>query len=238
VHELNNPLTSIVTYSEYLHNKSQAAPGLADGTDREDAEKIRRIGEAALRILKFSRALVAYARPARHEPCAVNLHDIIERALVFCEHEFVEHGVRVEKHLPNGLPAVQGVSDQLTQVFVNLFVNAAHAMRARGGLLSIAVVADYQTERVHVEIADQGIGIDAANVERIFEPFFTTKPEGHGTGLGLSIVREIVKTHGGSLSAESVQGQGSVFRLCLPMAVGQQPPGGSSVDDEDLQTRP
>ncbi|HMJ11195.1 MAG TPA: ATP-binding protein [Polyangiaceae bacterium] len=213
VHELNNPLTSIVNYSEHLLARlSAGAPTL------EDRERIQRIAEAAERILKFSRALVLYARPARHEPCAVGLRDVIEKALIFCEHEFVENQVRIDLRLPAELPAVRGVFDQLTQVFVNLFTNAAHAMHGRGGTLCIAAAGDAQTERVVVEVVDQGAGIDPSALEQIFEPFFSTKPDGRGTGLGLSIVQDVLQAHGGSIQVSSALGQGSTFRLCLPLA--------------------
>jgi two-component system, NtrC family, sensor kinase len=213
VHELNNPLTSIVTYSEHLLARAQqAAP------DAEDRERIQRISESAERILKFSKALVLYARPARHEPGPVSLRDVIEKALIFCEHEFAESSSHVDLRLPIELPPVRGVFDQLTQVFVNLFTNAAHAMHGRGGTLCIAAAGDAHTERIVVEVADQGAGIDPAALEQIFEPFFTTKPDGRGTGLGLSIVRDIVQGHGGSLQVSSVLDQGSVFRICLPLA--------------------
>jgi two-component system, NtrC family, sensor kinase len=230
VHELNNPLTSIVTYSEHLRRRG---PGL--GSQPTDLERVQKICEAAERILRFSRDLVGYARPARHEPGSVQLREVIEKALVFCEHEFVESAVRIEKLLPHELPTVHGVYDQLTQVFVNLFTNAAHAMNPQGGTLRIAVVADYQTESVHIEVADEGVGIDDANVDQIFEPFFTTKPDGQGTGLGLAIVREIIKAHGGSLKAQNRPNHGTVFSLALAMSPGQKPP---SLVDEDLPTRP
>jgi C4-dicarboxylate-specific signal transduction histidine kinase len=213
VHELNNPLTSIVTYSEHLLSRAQQGT-----TDADDRERLQRISEAAERILKFSKALVLYARPARHEPGPVSLRDVVEKALIFCEHELAESRVQIDLRLPAELPAVRGVVDQLTQVFVNLFTNAAHAMHGRGGTLCIAAAGDAHTERVVVEVADQGAGIDAAALEQIFEPFFTTKPDGRGTGLGLSIVRDIVQGHGGSLQVSSVLDQGSVFRICLPLA--------------------
>jgi signal transduction histidine kinase len=219
VHELNNPLTSIVTYSELLLARAQQSSG-----DAEDRERIQRISEAAERILKFSKALVLYARPARHEPGPVNLRDVIEQASIFCEHEFVESRVQIDLRLPAELPPVRAVSDQLTQVFVNLFTNAAHAMHGRGGTLCVAAAGDAQTERVVVEVADQGAGIEAASLDQIFEPFFTTKPDGRGTGLGLSIVRDIVQAHGGSLQVSSVVAHGSVFRICLPLAELATPP--------------
>jgi len=212
VHELNNPLTSIVAYSDFLRKKAKT-----DGADAGDVERLRRIGEAAERILKFSRDLVAYARPSSDIPGPVMLHEVIEKALVFCEHEFSESSVQVSCNL-SVMPPVRGIAGQLTQVFVNLFTNAAHSMNLRGGSLTISAQPQPSSDLVLVDVADEGSGIAPQDLEQIFEPFFTTKTDGRGTGLGLSIVREIVVSHGGTLTAKSIPGKGSVFTVALPLA--------------------
>jgi two-component system, NtrC family, sensor kinase len=209
VHELNNPLTTIVAYSDFLRRK------LTGHGDPADVERLARINEAAERILRFSRDLTAYSRPASEVPAPVAIHAIIERALVFCEHELEKTGVLIERDFGEVKP-VRGVAGQLTQVFVNLFTNAAHAMRERGGLLSIATS---MTEgEVAVSISDDGHGIDRNHRERIFEPFFTTKTDGSGTGLGLSIVRSIVQSHGGRITVDGHEPRGTVFLVELPTA--------------------
>jgi two-component system, NtrC family, sensor kinase len=214
VHELNNPLTSIIVYSDFLQRRLSGLTGV----DPDDAMRARRIGEAAERILRFSRDLVAYARPTGDVPGPVVLHEVIEKALVFCEHEFEKHGVELERRWHDSLPLVRGISGQLTQVFVNLFTNAAHAMSGNGGRLVVATLPGEEPDWVLVEVVDDGIGIAPEHLERIFEPFFTTKTEGRGTGLGLSIVRDIVAAHGGALEADSIPGGGATFRLRLPTA--------------------
>ncbi len=148
-------------------------------------------------------------------PAPVAIHDVIERALVFCEHELETTGVMVARSFGDVRP-VRGVAGQLTQVFVNLFTNAAHAMRAEGGMLSI--VTTMTDEEVTVTVADDGHGIDAEHRDRIFVPFFTTKTDGTGTGLGLSIVRNIVQSHGGRIAASDNAPRGTVFVLELPLA--------------------
>ncbi len=167
---------------------------------------------------KFSRDLVAYARPADDVPGPVVLHEVIDKALVFCEHEFAQSEVRVQRELAESLPLVRGIGGQLTQVFVNLFTNAAHAMSTCGGCLSVRTSVGDGPEWVLVEVKDDGAGIEAQNMAQIWEPFFTTKTEGRGTGLGLAIVREIVTAHGGSLTVTSLPERGSVFSLTLPVA--------------------
>lgn len=211
VHELNNPLTSIVAYSDYLRRKAERS-----SSDPTDIERLRRINEAADRILRFSRDLIAYSRPSAEVPAPVAIHDIIDRALVFCEHVLDQTGVQVERDFAD-VPAVRGVAGQLTQVFVNLFTNAAQAMQESGGNLRIVTRLLNETE-VAVTISDEGHGIDSDHLPRIFEPFFTTKTDGTGTGLGLSIVRNIVQAHGGRIRAGGAVPRGTVFFVELPIA--------------------
>jgi two-component system NtrC family sensor kinase len=215
VHELNNPLMSIIAYSDYLTKKlgKDASSDLGD-----DAERVRRIGEAAERILKFTRDLVAYARPTGDARGPVQLEEVIERALVFCEHEFTEGRVEVDREFPEPLPMIAGIPGQLTQVFVNLFTNAAHAMGKGGGILRVSVRPIDSGASLRIDVSDTGDGIPAEAMPQIFEPFFTTKSEGRGTGLGLSIVRGIVDAHGGTIHATSAVGEGTIFSVTLPLA--------------------
>ncbi len=218
VHELNNPLTSIVAYSDYLHRKARST-----GADPADVERLARINEAAERILRFSRDLMAYSRPTAAVPAPVAIHDMIERALVFCDHVLGEMRVVVERDF-NDVRLVRGVAGQLTQVFVNLFTNAAHAMRERGGRLIIKTTTLPAEDAVRITIQDEGHGIDATHIEKIFEPFFTTKTDGTGSGLGLSIVRNIVASHGGKIRAYAHPQGGTVFELELPFAASPSEP--------------
>ncbi|RYZ05003.1 MAG: GHKL domain-containing protein [Myxococcales bacterium] len=214
VHELNNPLTSIIAYSDYLTKKLSRGDS-ADWVD--DAERVRRIGEAAERILKFTRDLVAYARPTGDSRGPVRVEEVIERALLFCEHEFEGDNVEVEQDFAEPLPVIAGITGQLTQVFVNLFTNAAHAMSERGGVLRIAVRSVDSGESLRIDVSDTGSGIPAEAMPQIFEPFFTTKTDGRGTGLGLSIVRGILDAHGGTIQVSSAIGEGTSFTLTLPI---------------------
>ncbi len=212
VHELNNPLTSIIAYSEFLRRNAAT---------REDADALERLGriqEGAERILKFSRDLVSYARPATDVPGPVHLGEVLDKALVFCEHEFAERQVVAKLNCARPTLLVRGVAGQLTQVFVNLLTNAAHAMRNSGGSLELSWSLAPDSSQVIVEVVDVGEGIPPQDLERIFDPFFTTKAPGEGTGLGLSIVRSILEAHGGSMSAHANrQSPGTTFRVVLPV---------------------
>ena len=217
VHELNNPLTSIIAYSDYLKRMAHSRPKYDEQDD--ELERLRRIGEAAARILNFSRDLVAYARPAADVPGIVQVSEIVEKALVFCEHELQGAKIQILREFDARLPPVRGMAGQLTQVFVNLFTNAAHAMAGDGGELRIIMHADTTQQTLTVEVSDTGTGINEEDMPQIFEPFFTTKTDGRGTGLGLSIVRGILDAHGGTIHASSTLGEGTVFSLTLPLAV-------------------
>jgi two-component system, NtrC family, sensor kinase len=212
VHELANPVTSIVACTDLLLHKRNSPDAPQD-----DIEHLRRIGLAADRILKFSRDLVAYARPASEEPGPVALHEVIAQAHAFCEHELGRHDVTFVSDFANGSPPVLGQSGPLTQVFVNLFTNAAHAMSEHGGRLEVRTHVTDGDPRLRVEVTDTGIGIPPETISKIFEPFFTTKEKGRGTGLGLSIVQEIIGAHGGTIDAASTLGEGTTFSVALPL---------------------
>ena len=219
VHELNNPLTSIVAYTDYLSNrwvaKRDADPS---GAAADELERLRRIGESAHRLLRFTRDLVAYARPSSDTPVPVVLHGVIDQALAFCDHVLNESKTKVLRNFGDGILPVRGLPEQLTQVFVNLVTNACHAMPLDGGTVSITTELVDSDRQVKIVVRDSGEGITSANVARIFLPFFTTKVSGHGTGLGLSIVKNIVEAHGGSIGVESEIAKGTTFTLTLPVA--------------------
>jgi len=206
VHELNNPLTSIVAYTDYLLKKGTSDPA--------DTERLRRIGESANRMLRFTRDLVTYARPSRDVPVPVSLHAVLDQALGFCEHVLAESSVKVERRYAVAELRVRGMPEQLAQVFVNLVTNACHAMPSSGGVLVVATRAD--GPRIVVEVEDNGHGIAQEHLPNIFVPFFTTKEDGRGTGLGLSIVKSIVETHDGEIRAENGAPTGTRFLVTLP----------------------
>lgn len=210
VHELNNPLTSILAYSDYLRKKWERS--LADPSD---IERLRRIGEAADRILAFSRDLITYSRPTASIPGPVSVLEAVERALVFCEHIVSGANVRIERQF-EPVRLVSGVMGQLTQVFVNLTTNGCQAMQ-EGGVLRFRMQMSSDQEHVVVVVEDEGHGIDSAHLERVFEPYFTTKNEGSGTGLGLPIVKRIVESHGGRISAHNLA-RGAAFTVTLPVS--------------------
>ncbi len=218
VHELNNPLTSIVAYSDYLIRRTPV------GTDAGDIERLRRISEAANRMLRFTRDLVSYARPSSGAAQTIILHDVIDRAIAFCEHVLAASSVRVERQYSLEVRTVVGVTEQLVQVFVNLLTNACQAAPERNGRVTVTTRFEPGSARpVLVVVEDNGGGIAAEHLPHVFAPFFTTKGDKQGTGLGLSIVRSIVEGHGGAIHVESSQtppASGARFVLELPGVTG------------------
>ncbi|MGH7434645.1 MAG: sensor histidine kinase [Polyangiaceae bacterium] len=212
VHELNNPLTSIVAYSDYLIRRAPA------DVDVGDLQRLRRISEAANRMLRFTRDLVSYARPSSGPATPVVVHDVIDRAVAFCEHVLAASSVRVDRDYAPEVRTVVGVTEELVQVFVNLLTNACQAAPEEGGSVTILTRLDSGLPRpVVVVVQDSGSGIAAEHLPHVFAPFFTTKGDRQGTGLGLSIVRSIVEGHGGTIRVESPAGSGARFVLELPL---------------------
>ena len=228
VHELNNPLTSIVAYSDYLLKKSvgpgDPAQAPVDGRtlDAEDVERLRRISESANRMLRFTRDLVSYARPSSELAVPVVVHTVVDQALAFCEHVLAEANAKVERRFDAGVWTVRGMPEQLTQVFVNLVTNACHAMPpSGGGIITVETRALEGEKRVRITVGDNGHGIASDHVKQVFAPFFTTKRDGRGTGLGLSIVRNIIELHGGTIHVESATGPASGTRFVIELPVGR-----------------
>jgi PAS domain S-box-containing protein len=214
VHELNNPLTSISVYSDYLFKQAerQSAPS-------GDQQKLRRIRESADRILRFTRELLAYARPTPEEPRMLDLKQLLTRSLEYCDYLLNERGVEVSVQVDDELGPMLGVAGQLQQVLVNLITNACHAMPEGAGKLRLSAQLN-DDDQLQIRVIDNGSGIAPDHLSRIFEPFFTTKGEGHGTGLGLSIVRNIVELHSGAIDIESELGKGTAFVLTFPARAG------------------
>jgi PAS domain S-box-containing protein len=207
-HELNNPLTSITVYGNYLVRR------LAGVVEPADQTKLERIVEAAERIQSFTRDLVTYARPSGEEPVLIRLGELVDRALSFCEHIVAEHRADVAVEIAADLAPIYGIRGQLEQVLVNLLTNACHALRPDGGRIEIAA-RGLDDERIELQVSDDGRGIAPEHLPSVFEPFFTTKDQGEGTGLGLSIVRNILDNHNGAIRVESEPGRGARFVITL-----------------------
>ncbi|MDP8998912.1 MAG: ATP-binding protein [Myxococcota bacterium] len=217
VHELNNPLTSIVAYSDYLIRKAVSGGGVEDP---DALERLQRISESATRMLRFTRDLVSYSRPSSTIAGPVVLHSVIDQAVAFCEHVLSGSGVRLERRYGADVLTVRAVGEQLVQVFVNLLTNASQAAPPRDGCVVVTTaLAEIGggTRRVVIIVEDNGSGIAPEHLPHVFVPFFTTKRDMQGTGLGLSIVKSILDGHDGAIRVESDHGLGTRFVIDLPV---------------------
>jgi signal transduction histidine kinase len=210
VHEINNPLTSIAVYGEYLLSKLTRS-----GAEHADLKRVERILRSSDRIMSFTRNLLTYARPAKEEPQLTRLNDVLQEAVEFCEHIVREAGVSVELDYGENISEVNAVPGQLHQVFVNLITNACNAAPEEAGRVRLAT-RTHGHDRIWVEVQDNGVGIPGSELNRVFEPFFSTRRKGTGTGLGLSIVKNIIEEHQGTIEIESELGGGTTVRVTLP----------------------
>ena len=216
-HEINNPLTAVIGYSELLD--TQALP-------EEAREIVGLILQGANRVAAIVRRLLTFSRQQTAERAPVDLNELIRSTLALRAYALETGNVRVTTRLDSNLPPTVADGQQLQQVFLNLIVNAEHAMRGAGGG-ELTLTSSREGDCVVVRIRDDGPGIPPEIQTRIFDPFFTTRAVGEGTGLGLSICHGIVSEHGGSLSVRSQPGEGAEFLVRLPIveaeAVEQTP---------------
>ncbi|HUR57390.1 MAG TPA: ATP-binding protein [Opitutaceae bacterium] len=214
-HELNNPLTAVVGFSELLQTM---------GTDDKMRAHLDRIAKSAHRCHKIVHSLLSFARQHPPERKLVSLHDAIDEVLEIMAYEFRTSNVTVVREFAPDLPAIMADAHQLQQVFVNILGNARQAIEAVQREGRIVIRTRHSSERMVVEFEDNGPGIRPEHLARIFDPFFTTKPVGKGTGLGLSLCYGLVQEHGGVITARSEPGQGAVFAIELPMAATDTAP--------------
>jgi two-component system NtrC family sensor kinase len=206
-HEINNPLAGILIYAELLQRDLAAHP-----QTRENVEVI--IGQT-MRCQQIVTRLLDFSRQSLGEKKSCQVNEIIERCVDLIGHQAIFHNIKIAQELDPELPQIVGDPGQLQQVFTNLILNAADAMRGQG-VITITSRPAPQQEGAILTFTDTGRGIAPEIKDKIFEPFFTTKPPGKGTGLGLSIVYGVIQRHGGSIEAESPPEGGTTFTVRLP----------------------
>jgi two-component system, NtrC family, sensor kinase len=184
----------------------------------EMMEAITDARQGAERVRDIVQSLRELARGDSISTQPMDLHEVLDNSVHLAWERLRSRGQVVREY--GAVPQVLGNPVQLSQVFVNLLVNAAQALPESGGGEIRVVTQPHGDTMVLVEVQDNGCGIPPENLERIFEPFFTTKPVGEGTGLGLSISHDIIRGLGGELSVSSTPGVGTTFRVLLPVAAG------------------
>jgi signal transduction histidine kinase len=218
-HELNNPLTSVIGFSQLLLGKD-----IPDDI-REDIKVIysetRRAAEVMQNLLIFAR---------KHSPVKqlVSINSVTEKVLALRAYEQSVENIQVITHLAPDLPEIMADYFQLQQVFLNIIINAEHFMLEAHKRGTLTITTQCIGSTIKASFVDNGPGIAKENLGRLFDPFFTTKEVGEGTGLGLSICHGIITEHGGRIYAESELGRGATFIVELPISVDNKNEGGSN----------
>jgi PAS domain S-box-containing protein len=207
-HEVGNPLTSISSLVQVI---------LRTTNDDFTREKLDLIKNQINRIARIIRDLVDFSRPSTYVVRPTDLNQLVREALSIVQYGKKVHDVEFIVNLDEHLPALEVVADQMSQVFINILMNAVDAVEGRSG--TITVESAVRGNHVHIAISDTGRGIPPEDREKIFEPFFTTKEVGRGSGLGLWISYGIVKSFDGDILLDSTPGKGSTFTVVLPVKI-------------------
>ncbi len=207
-HEINNPLTGIMGFSERLLRKN---------TDEKSKRDLERIHDEAIRAAKVIENLRTFARRRESNKELVNINDILQKALEMRIYELKTSNIEVVTDLTPGLPEIMADFHQILQVFLNIIINAEQAISDtnRGGKVVIKIKK--HEGNIRITFTDNGLGISKENLGKLFDPFFTTRGEKGGTGLGLSICHRIVTEHGGRIYAKSKLEQRTTFFIELPL---------------------
>jgi signal transduction histidine kinase len=209
-HEINNPLTTILTTAMLLQ----------EDLDPEDPtyEDLDTITKETLRCRKIVTSLLEFARQTQPAKRVNDLNETVGESLLLTKKQAAFNDVQVESRLSDDIPQFLFDKGQLEQVMINLVLNAVEATPA-GGTITVKTAYHLASESAEITVSDTGEGIPPENVEKLFDPFFTTKET--GTGLGLAITHGIIEQHGGKITVESTPGKGATFVILLPTHQGE-----------------
>jgi two-component system, sporulation sensor kinase E len=220
-HEINNPLTSVAGYAEALLRRFSDEPALnEDGRLEVFPNYLKVIIRESYRCKKIIDSLLNFSRRSDGFVGRADINGILLEILELLRHQANYGNIDVVTNLTENLPIVHGDPSELRQVFMNLIINACHALKD-GGLVEISTNRSDDDQEVYVRIRDTGCGIARDVIDRIWDPFFTTKDAGKGLGLGLALTYNIVKRHGGDIRVESTVGEGAQFTVLLPVSRDQ-----------------
>jgi two-component system, NtrC family, sensor kinase len=213
-HEINNPLSGILTYAKLLRKYVDHADNGKDRR-REICESLDLIASESRRCGDLVKNLLTFSRTTPMNLQATDLNQVIEQSLRLVQHQFDLAGIHVQEQLQGPLPLVLCDGAQIEQVLLALLMNAIDAM-PQGGNLWIVTASNPEQSEVRIVVRDDGAGIPPDILPRIFEPFLTTKETGRGVGLGLAISHSILERHNGTVSVKSELGKGTTFTVTLP----------------------
>lgn len=207
-HEINNPLGIILGYTQLLLRSEEE--------DSQNYADLRIIEKHTRTCKTIVEDLLNFSRSTRTRKTLGHIHKAMEDILNVVHHHFKLDGIEIEKEFDPKMPPLTLDEEKMKQVFMNLLMNAKQAI-GKKGTIRLKTRYDASENRIFIEVADTGSGIESGHLSRLFDPFFTTKATGEGTGLGLSVSYGIVKDHGGDILVESKPGKGATFTIVLPM---------------------
>ena len=210
-HEVGNPLASISALVQVVQRSTD---------DQFVKEKLELVKSQVTRISKIIRDLVDFSRPSNYELQLTDINQIVSEAVEIIKVGTKAKNIDFKVSLNERVPSLPLVADQVQQVFVNILLNAVDAISEHDPPkrdCSIAAKTDVSEDNVIITFEDDGVGIAEENIAKIFEPFYTTKKEGRGTGLGLWVSYGIIKSFQGDIIVESTIGEGTTFRILLPI---------------------
>lgn len=207
-HEINNPLTGIIGYTEML---------LMKNGEETTKKYLRNVYDSAIRCKRIVENMLTFSRQTQAQKSFENINDIIDKTVELHEYWLKSNNIEIVKNYTE-VPYVAVDRQQMQQVILNLLINAEHAIAnsERRGRIEFKTSHDDETKSAVIAVSDNGNGISREILPKIFDPFFTTKPVNMGTGLGLSIAHGIIAEQGGIIEAESTPGEGASFTIKLP----------------------
>ncbi|MEJ5363197.1 MAG: cache domain-containing protein [Spirochaetota bacterium] len=211
-HEINNPLTAILTYSSLL---------LEDLKDTDFEEDLRVIIKETLRCRDIVRNILDFARSTKPDIKRTNINILINEVLLILEKHVNFHNIVINKELDPDVPDMYIDENQFKSVINNLAMNAADAM-PQGGTLTVKTRYNLHNDSITIIVSDTGTGIKEEHLDKIFDPFFTTKEQGKGTGLGLAVTYGIIKRYHGNIDVQSEIGKGTIFTITFPLSKNKE----------------
>ena len=217
-HEINNPLSGILTYAKLL--RKWLDRGETEGAKHDEAMQcLELIAAESRRCGDLVKNLLTFSRTAPMNVETTDLNAVMDRSVRLVQHQLELNGVQLQIDFANDLPRVQCDPAQIEQVVLALVMNSIDAM-PRGGNLWLRTRINESRDEVEIQVRDDGIGIPPDLLPQLFEPFLTTKESGHGVGLGLAISRGIIERHNGHIEVQSEAGKGTTFTITLPLEAG------------------
>lgn len=216
-HEINNPLTGVIGFSELLLERNDLP--------QDVKSELEVINNGSQRVKEIVKRMLTFARQSTPTKTCSNIEELIDNTIELRSYVLRTSNIQVVKDFESNLPLVTVDAGQIQQVFLNLIVNAEFAMKSAHGKGTLTLTTARVKDRIKISISDDGPGFSKETKAKLFQPFFTTKEPGEGTGLGLSLSMGIIQEHGGTITAESEPGEGATFTIELPITICEQPVG-------------